>query len=226
MFTPLKPLLMLMILGMTTHTHARQLPEGFVDVQSLLPHVVLDIRYFSEDNFVGTPIDGYQAAKCIVSTQAAAALVKVQNNLKDFGLGLKIFDCYRPQKAVDHFVRWAVKLTDKKMKARYYPQVAKSELFSKGYIAEKSGHSRGSTVDLTLVSLQDDKALDMGSGWDFFSPISWPSSVQVNTQQRANRMLLQQIMTRHGFKPLKEEWWHFTLKNEPYPQRYFDFSVE
>ena len=152
----------------------------------------------------------------------------MQKDLEAFGLGLKVFDAYRPQRAVDHFVRWAEDLDDTRMKAKYYPGVEKKHLFRDGYIAARSGHSRGSTVDLTIVSLgpDDPVELDMGTGWDYFGPRSWPASLDVSPQQRANRMLLQSLMVKHGFKPLAEEWWHFTLKDEPFPKTYFDFVIE
>ena len=152
----------------------------------------------------------------------------MQAQLAPIGRGLKVFDAYRPQRAEDHFVRWAEDLADTKMKARYYPDVDKANLFRDGYIAAKSGHSRGSTVDLTIVSLNAGEPieLDMGTGWDHFGPKSWPSSREVTTQQRANRMLLQSLMVKHGFRPLAEEWWHFTLVDEPFPDTYFDFVVE
>jgi len=216
----------LMLLAISSLVSARTVPVGFVDLQQQLPGVQLDIRYFSDDNFVGSRVDGYLAAKCLLSIPAAKALLNAQQALRDFGLGLKVFDCYRPQSAVDHFVRWAKDLGDTTMKKEYYPEVDKEKLFSQGYIAEKSGHSRGSTLDLTLISLSQGTELDMGTKWDFFSPFSWPSSLDVTAQQRANRLLLQRIMLDNGFKPLKEEWWHFTLKQEPFPECYFDFPVE
>ena len=203
-------------------------PDGFVEIREVIPGVEVDVRYFSEDNFVGERIDGYADAKIYITREAAEALAGVQEELAGFGLGLKIFDAYRPQRAVDHFVRWAGDTADTKMKAGYYPDVEKRHLFRDGYIAAKSGHSRGSTVDLTLVSLNagNPAELDMGTGWDFFGPQSWPASMAVSAQQRANRMLLQSLMVKHGFRPLAEEWWHFTLVVEPYPETYFDFVVE
>ena len=203
-------------------------PAGFVDVRQAVPNVVVELRYFSNDNFVGRRVDGYAAARCYASIEAGEALAGVQAELAAFGLGVKIFDAFRPQRAVDHFVRWAEDLADTKMKAQYYPDVDKANLFRDGYIAAKSGHSRGSTVDLTIVSLNAGEPieLDMGTGWDYFGPKSWPSSREVTAQQRANRMLLQSLMVRHGFRPLAEEWWHFTLVNEPFPDTYFDFMVE
>lgn len=204
---------------------AQDVPSGFVDLKKAVPSLVLELRYSGENNFIGKPIDGYEARICYISTPAAVALKSGQEKLLPFGFGLKIFDAYRPQRAVNHFVRWAKDLNDTKMKASYYPDVLKSELFDKGYIAARSGHSRGSTVDLTLIDLATGKELDMGTGFDFFSPISWPTSKEVTSQQRANRLLLRSVMLSQGFRPLEEEWWHFTLANEPYPMTYFDFTV-
>ena len=205
-----------------------ELPRGFVDIEDIIPGIRIEARYFSEDNFIGQRIDGYESSRCYITAEAAEALKEVQHELSPFGLGLKIFDAYRPQRAVDHFVRWASDLADVKMKEKYYPDVAKKDLFTKGYIAARSGHSRGSTVDLTIVSLGpgNGEELDMGTGWDFFGPESWPGSQAVNAEQRAHRMLLQQLMIKHGFKPLAEEWWHFTLVDEPFPDSYFDFVIE
>jgi D-alanyl-D-alanine dipeptidase len=154
-----------------------------------------------------------------------AALAAVQRDLAERGLALKTFDCYRPQRAVAHFVRWAQNLGDVRRKADFYPDVDKRDLFREGYIAERSGHSRGSTLDLTLVRRANGVELDMGSPFDFFSPKSWPSDKSVSAQARANRALLAEAMTRRGFKPYDKEWWHFTLANEPFPDTYFDFPV-
>jgi len=200
-------------------------PAEFVDIKSLIPTLVLDVRYASSDNFVGQPITGYQAEKIYLTRAAAAALASVQAELAAKGMGLKLFDGYRPQRAVDHFVRWAQDLDDTRMQEKYYPAVVKQNLFSEGYIAERSGHTRGSTVDLTIVELPSNKELDMGGPWDFFDPISWPSSTAVSEEQFANRMLLQDVMQRHGFRPLDTEWWHFTLQGETFPDRYFDFVI-
>jgi len=209
-------------------SYSNSLPDGFVDIKEVIPSIQLEIRYYTQDNFVGQRIDGYESPKCILSKQAALALKNVQDELMSFGLGLKIYDAYRPQPAVDHFVRWAKDLNDTKMKSNYYPDVGKKNLFRDGYIAERSGHSRGSTVDVTIVSLDSNKPeeLDMGTKWDFFGPQSWPGNLSVTPVQRAHRMLLRHVMTKHGFKPLKEEWWHFTLKDEPFPSQYFDFPVK
>ncbi len=216
---------LILMLLLSTTLLAQIVPSGFVDLKETVPSVAVELRYYGENNFMGQRIDGYEAPICYVSISAAQALKAVQEELSSFGLGLKLFDGYRPQRAVNHFVRWAKDLNDTTMKGSYYPNVQKSELFEKGYIAARSGHSRGSTVDLTLIDLATSKELDMGTGFDFFSPLSSPTSREVTLQQRANRLLLRSLMLRHGFRPLEEEWWHFTLENEPYPMTYFDFSV-
>jgi zinc D-Ala-D-Ala dipeptidase len=186
------------------------------------------MRYFGDHNFVGEKIDGYERPRCLLSTQAANALAAVARDLDVRGLGLKVFDCYRPQRAVAHFVRWAQKIDDVKRKGEFYPDVDKRNLFKEGYIAERSGHSRGSTLDLTLVlraPTKEASELAMGSPFDFFSPTSWPSDKNVSAQAQDNRALLAAAMTRGGFKPYDKEWWHFTLVDEPFPDTYFDFPV-
>ncbi len=202
------------------------MPAEFVDAAGVVPGLVVDMRYAGSSNFVGRPIDGYEAPVCILTRQAAAALAEIQTELKDFGLGLKVFDCYRPERAVADFVRWAKDEADTKMKAEFYPDLDKSELFAKGYIAERSGHSRGSTVDLTLVYLPYESDVPMGTGFDFFSTRSWPTDAAQPSEVRAHRLLLSSIMQRHGFKPYANEWWHYTLADEPYPDTYFDFPVK
>lgn len=202
------------------------LPDGFVYLDEAVPGLVVDLRYFGNDNFLGRRVEGYGHPYPILTSEGAKALSGVQEALRLFGLRLKIFDSYRPQRAVDDFVRWAKDLDDKKAKKTYYPDVAKSDLFKEGYIAAKSSHSRGSTVDLTIAYTDNTgsaQELDMGSPFDFFSPISWPSSTVVSAQQRANRALLRSVMTAHGFVPYEQEWWHFTLRDEPFPDTYFDF---
>lgn len=220
------PLLAVWVAGCAGVANTGTLPDGFVALAEIAPGIQQEVRYFSANNFVGEPIAGYRAANIYLTRPAAEALRQVQSELAPFGLGLKVFDAYRPQRAVDHFVRWAQDLDDQRMKARYYPQVAKSDLFSDGYIAARSGHSRGSTVDLTLVDLDTGAELDMGTPWDFFDLASWPDSDQVSTQQQANRLLLRRVMLAAGFRPLRTEWWHFTLVDEPFPDTYFDFAVE
>lgn len=200
-------------------------PQGFVYIQDHIPDIILDIRYAGSDNFVGQPVDGYLKPVGIMSLEATTALQKVQTELKQQNLALKIFDAYRPQKAVDHFVRWAKALDDTLTKQKYYPKVKKSDLFKLQYIASKSGHSRGSTIDLTLVDSEGTE-LDMGTSWDYFGPESWPSSTAVSLEAQKNRKTLQKIMMKYGFKPYNEEWWHFTLKDEPFPNTYFNFEIE
>ena len=204
------------------------LPGSFIYVNEIIPDIQVELRYFTSHNFVGERIDGYQASRCILTREAAEALKGVQDDLKPFGLGLKVYDAYRPQRAVDRFVKWAKNLNDTKMQQEFYPQVRKENLFKEDYIAEKSGHSRGSTVDLTIVSLTGPEAgtdLDMGTGFDFFGPESWPDYAGISAGPRAHRMLLLLVMEKHGFKPYPKEWWHFTLKDEPYPDIYFDFPI-
>jgi len=204
-------------------------PDDFVAVRTVIPDVRVELRYFGSNNFIGRPIDGYEADAMYLTQPAAAALRAVQADLAKEGLGVKVFDAYRPQRAVDDFMRWAADPADTKMKSAYYPDLDKSVLIPQGYIAERSGHSRGSTVDLTLITLDNGEEmymeLDMGSPFDFFDPVSWPSSDLVTPVQHANRMKLREVMLRHGFKPLNEEWWHFTLADEPYPDRFFDFPI-
>ena len=200
--------------------------DGFVDVKEFIPSVQLDIRYYTAENFVGREIDGYDASKCLLTRQAAVALKNVQEELARKRQSLKIFDCYRPQRAVDHFIRWAKDLSDQKTKSKYYPSIDKESLFKNGYLAEKSGHSRGSTLDLTIIDLESNQELDMGTGFDFFDTLSHTVNRRIGKSQQDNRIALKSVMERNGFKNLEEEWWHFTLQNEPYPDKYFDFKVK
>ena len=200
-------------------------PKGFVSVQDVIPDVVLDIRYFGTDNFIGARVDGYEAPQAILSIEAAVALKAVSNDLRKKGYRLKVFDAYRPERAVRHFVRWAQDLDDTRMKARFYPDVDKAMLFKEGYVAARSGHSRGSVVDLTLVELKSGQELDMGSPYDLFGKISHHGATGITLAQAANRAVLREAMEAHGFKQLKEEWWHYLLKDEPYPKTFFDFPV-
>ena len=204
------------------------------------------MRYATDFNFVGEKISGYKKGSCYLTVQAAKALSKVQEKLLPMGLSLKVYDCYRPQKAVNEFVKWAVEIKDDKMKEVFYTNVDKKNLFKDGYIAAKSGHSRGSTVDLTIVpvdskipqhsikqfscetsyALRDnDNSFDFGTGFDCFSLKSHPDYQNIPPQAKANRLLLQSLMTYARFKSLDTEWWHFTLKNEPYKNTYFDFDT-
>jgi D-alanyl-D-alanine dipeptidase len=200
-------------------------PETFVNVATVAPALIVEARYAGSHNFVGDKIDGYEKPICYLTRTAAAALAQVVADLEPRGLTLKAFDCYRPERAVAHFVRWARNVGDVKTKAEFYPQVDKSTLFADGYIAARSGHSRGSTVDLTLARRSDGRELPMGTPFDFFSPRSWPSDRSVSGEAQANRALLAQVMRNRGFLAYNKEWWHFTLRHEPYPETYFNFPV-
>ena len=197
-----------------------------VVVNEAVPSAVFDIRYHRADNFTGTKVDGYEKPLCLLTEPAAAALQKAQKDLNAQGHSLKIFDCFRPQRAVDHFVRWGRDLDDQAKKAEYYPAEDKSQLFVKGYIADRSGHSRGSTLDLTLVRLADGAELDMGTPFDYFDSLSNTADPRISERQRANRLLLKEAMEKQGFANYDKEWWHYTLIDEPYPDTYFDFPVQ
>lgn len=225
-------------------------PGNFVDIREVIPSVVLDIRYHGPHNFVGTRVDGYHQPLCLVTREAAEALKKVQTELQQFSLSLKIYDCYRPQRAVDHFVRWARDIEDTKTKKEFYPTVDKRKLFRDNYISDKSSHTRGSTADITIVPVPTpvqkkyiqgqplqacflpagkrfkDNSIDMGTGFDCFHELSHPGNQKIGLQQRTNRLLLKTLMDKYGFNNYAEEWWHFTLRNEPYPDTYFNFPVE
>ncbi|MBQ7739899.1 MAG: M15 family metallopeptidase [Eubacterium sp.] len=199
--------------------------SDFVLLSDYVPGIVQEIRYFSTYNFVGDRIDGYEEPCAIITKEAARALKTVSNEANVLGWRLKIFDAYRPAKAVRHFVMWGIEDLDQRMKPFFYPDLEKQELFKQGYIASRSSHSRGSTVDLTLLDMKSGKELDMGSPFDFFSEMSHPDYKGITEEQYNNRMLLRDIMLRNGFEPMFCEWWHFTLKNEPYPETYFEFPV-
>ena len=204
---------------------AQRRPDTFVDAATVVQNLAVEMRYASAHNFVGRPIDGYEAPLCLLTRQAASALAAVARDLATQGFRLKVYDCYRPARAVAHFGRWARDLRDTSAKAEFYPDVDKRTLFRDGYIAAHSGHSRGSTVDLTLVKL-DGGAVDMGTPFDLFSPRSAPSDGSVGAEARANRARLAQAMRRGGFYAYGKEWWHFTLRGEPFPSTYFDFPVK
>lgn len=216
----------------------------FVTLTDAVPDAILEIRYYSTYNFVGTRVDGYLAPTALLTREAADSLRAVSDDVMSLGYRLKIYDAYRPQKAVDHFVRWAANIPDTLMKQYFYPDLDKSVLFDQEYIMAKSGHTRGSTVDLTLFDMQTEKELDMGGTFDWFGPESHPdfcgnpdtkeftgdgskspAGRVITAIQFQNRMILRAAMLRHGFKPLDTEWWHFTLKNEPFPDTYFNFPV-
>ena len=200
--------------------------SGFVLVSDIIPDVVLDIRYYTTFNFLGERVDGYEEPVALMTREAAYALKKVSDEAISKGYRLKIFDAYRPQCAVDHFVRWADKVRELAMKDYFYPGIDKTRLFEEGFVALKSGHSRGSTVDLTLLDMATQKDLDVGGTFDYFGSLSWAENTENITQEQAsNRKMLRDMMISHGFHPLNEEWWHFTLDNEPYPDTYFTFPV-
>lgn len=200
--------------------------SDFVLLSEAVPDAILEIRYYSTYNFVGSRINGYERPVAYLTKKAAAALREVSDELVQKGYRLKIYDAYRPQRAVNHFESWARDLKDTRMKEYFYPELDKSVLFEQGYIAHKSGHSRGSTLDLTLFDMNTEKEVDMGGTFDYFGLKSHPGYKGVTPAQYNNRMILREAMTKHGFKPLSEEWWHFTLKDEPYPDTYFDFPVK
>ncbi len=219
--------------------------SAFVTLTDAVPDAIMEIRYYSTYNFVGARIDGYEEPTALITKEAAKALNEVSKDVMAQGYRLKIYDAYRPQKAVDHFVRWAADLQDAKMKPYFYPDLDKSVLFDQEYIMAKSGHTRGSTVDLTLFDMNTEKEVDMGGTFDWFGPESHPdfcgnpesgeytgdnskspAGRSITPEQFANRMILRRAMLSHGFKPLDTEWWHFTLKDEPFQNTYFTFPVK
>ena len=200
--------------------------SGFVKLSDVVPDAILEIRYYSTYNFVGDRINGYEAPIAMLTKEAAAALKEVSDELIKKGYRLKIYDAYRPQRAVSHFASWAEDIKDTRMKEYFYPELDKSVLFDQGYIDYKSGHSRGSTLDLTLFDMKTEKEVDMGGTFDYFGIKSHPDYKKITKEQYNNRMILRKAMIAHGFRPLSTEWWHFTLDNEPYPDTYFDFPVK
>lgn len=229
--------------------HSIALPGGFVSLSDVDATIELDIRYRTSNNFVGRPIAGYRTPSCILTKEAAAALARAQKQANTRGYSLKVYDCYRPRRAVADFAAWAKDLDDTKMQHRFYPAVPKDELFARGYIAEKSGHSRGSTMDLTLVPIGSrqpaadasgelydcrsdvagrypDNGIDMGTGFDCFDELAHTDNPRIEAVARRNRDLLRSIMAGSGFTNLAEEWWHYTLEREPFPETYFDFVVK
>ena len=216
--------------------------SAFVSLTDAVPDAILEIRYYGTYNFVGARIDGYEQPTALITREAGAALRAVSDELVAKGYRLKIYDAYRPQKGVDHFVRWAEDLSDTRMKPYFYPDLDKSVLFDQEYIMLKSGHTRGSTVDLTLFDMTSEKEVDMGGTFDWFGPESHPDFCgnpetgeytgdnskspavpkrSITPEQFENRMILRRAMLSHGFKPLDTEWWHFTLADEPFPDTYF-----
>ena len=202
------------------------MPDGFVSVKDIIDDIEVELRYSTSNNFVGKPIYGYNSNELILTAEAAQALKLVHEDLQDENLCLKVYDGYRPQKAVNYFMYWARELKDTINKHIFYPDVNKRDLFNRGYIASRSGHSRGSTVDLTIIDGNTGKPLDMGSPYDFFGKPSWVDYDNITAKQKANRLLLQSIMMKYDFKHYSKEWWHFTLRDEPFPDTYFDFNIE
>ncbi len=210
----------------TGFSQKHTLPDGFVYAKTVIADLDVELRYFSTNNFVGDTIDDYKANRLIITKVTAEKLKLVQEELQLQNLCLKVYDGYRPQGAVNHFIRWARDLNDTINKQQFYPDVNKRNLFKAGYIASRSGHSRGSTLDLTLTDGKTGEPLDMGSPYDFFGEQSWVDYKDLTDQQKANRQLLQAVMLKHNFRNYPKEWWHFTLRWEPFPETYFDFEVE
>jgi zinc D-Ala-D-Ala dipeptidase len=239
-----RPALLVAIVGAAGPLHAA--PDGFVDIADVAADIVVDARYAGGDNFMGRPARGYGAARCLLTKPAARALADAQRDVAAFGLSLMVYDCYRPQRAVDDFVAWARDTSAAPIDPAHHPVVPRSELFQRGYIAARSGHSRGSTVDLTLIPagprqrgappsrdcraivgpLAPDGSLDMGTTFDCFDERSRAADAKVSADARRNRLLLRAVMEKHGFAPYAQEWWHFTLAGEPFPKTRFDFEIQ
>lgn len=238
----------IILLALSSLAHA--LPPGFVYLHDVAPDIQQDMRYAGSHNFTGKPVKGYHNPTCIVTSQAAEALKAVQKALRQQNLSLKVYDCYRPTQAVDVFMTWSKDPSQQQNKAEFYPAVNKADVFALGYVAARSGHSRGSTVDLTIVPYPPakeadyhpgqplvactadykhrfrDNSIDMGTGYDCMDERSFFTAVQIDPVARANRHLLRSLMMQQGFVPYDKEWWHFTLDHEPYPNHYFNFEVE
>ena len=243
------PLALAAIVAATTAMADETVPDGFVWLGDVAPTIEQDIRYYGAHNFLGRPVAGYEAPECILTRQAAEALLAVQTELAQSRLSLKVYDCYRPQRAVDDFIAWAAVTEDQATKAEFYPRVDKADFFDLGYVAKKSGHTRGSTVDVAIVPIGHpaetayapgeelvdcalpadrrfaDPTLDFGTGYDCMDAKSHHGNEEVAAVARFNRLMLKDIMVRHGFAPYAEEWWHYTFKPEPFPDTYFDFPV-
>ncbi|MBQ6468478.1 MAG: M15 family metallopeptidase [Lachnospiraceae bacterium] len=199
--------------------------SGFVLLADYVSHMIQEIRYHSTYNFIGERIDGYEEPCAMLTLEAARALKSAGNELYVMGYQLKVFDAYRPARAVKHFVLWGIEDRDLRMKEFFYPDLEKQALFAEGYIAKQSSHSRGSAIDLTLLDMKTGKEVDMGSPFDYFGAESHPDYRGITEEQYRSRMLLQKVMKRNGFLPYECEWWHFVLDDEPYPDTYFDFPV-
>jgi zinc D-Ala-D-Ala dipeptidase len=226
--------------------------KGFVYLHEIDPTILVSLRYNSNENFIGKPIDGYKKSVVIITKQAAEALKKVQEEVKKEGYNLVVYDAYRPQQAVNHFMQWSEAVKDQSKKSQYYPRIDKARVFELGYVSKRSGHSRGSTIDLTLIKdgqklheikekdrtlldgytikILDDGTLDMGSSFDLFDMASHFENSLIEEKYKKMRAYLKKVMEKYGFKNYAEEWWHFTLKDEPFPagqdSSYFDFEIE
>jgi D-alanyl-D-alanine dipeptidase len=201
------------------------LPDGFVYIDEVIEDAIIDAKYWGTDNFVGRRIDGYERPLVAASREVAEGCAEAAKILRERSCFLKIYDAYRPQRAVEDFVRWAADLDDVRRKPIHYPRVNKKVFFAFGYIAGRSGHTRGCAVDLTLVDMGTRLELDMGSTFDFMDARSQLSATGLTERQEANRALLSGAMLSCGFEPYESEWWHFSLKEEPYPDTYFDFPI-
>ena len=219
-------LLITVVLLSVSQKPKQTLPEGFVYAKDIIKDLDVELRYYTANNFVGDTIDGYKANRLIITKGTAEKLKLVQEELQQQNLCIKVYDGYRPQRAVNHFIRWARELNDTVNKQQFYPNVNKQNLFKAGYIASRSGHSRGSTLDLTITNGKTGEPLDMGSPYDFFGEQSWVDYKDITEEQKKNRQLLQTVMLKHNFRNYPKEWWHFTLRWEPFPETYFDFEVE
>ena len=201
-------------------------PNDFMDISLEIPGIMTDVKYYTGENFAGERIDGYEAPIILLTEKATIALARVQKHLSNDGYSLKVFDGYRPKRAVEHFIRWGHQTEDGKTKDRYYPQITRQEVFEGGFIATESSHSRGSAVDLTVINIETGKEIDMGGEFDLFSERSFSDYDHLSLEQSKNRVQLRYLMRSEGFEPMQQEWWHFTLADEPYPDSYFDFVVE
>ncbi|PNQ73673.1 peptidase M15 [Hanstruepera neustonica] len=221
-----KLVIFVLVIFFLAFSKQNHLPDTFVYAKSVIPDLEVDLSYYGIHNFVGDTIDGYHANSLIITKPTAQALKLVQEELQQQNLCLLVYDGYRPQRAVNHFMRWAKDLNDTINKQQFYPGVQKRNLFKEGYIASRSGHSRGSTLDLTIIDANTLQPLDMGSPYDFFGEESWVDYAEISEKQKQNRQLLQAVMLKYGFRNYPKEWWHFTLRNEPFPDTYFDFEVK
>ena len=202
-----------------------KLQDGFVYLKDIDTSIIVDLKYYSTENFTGQRVDGYHSNSAILTKESATALSNVQDDLEKLGYSLILYDAYRPQSAVDFFVKWSKKINDTSYKDIYYPNIKKSDLFELGYIAYKSGHSRGSTVDVSLLEISTNKEIDMGTVFDYFGIESHTFFNGISEKQKSNRLILYEVMSKNGFKNYSKEWWHYTLENEPF-QKYFDFLVK